>query len=130
MLTKAYAEEQAKKEINKKIKQWKLCIRQQAGNKCEVCGITGLLHPHHILVKERYPEFKIDVMNGILLCPLHHKYGKLSAHMNAIWFSQWLHINHPWKYKWALDNIGQDKEKMNDGNIIMQQEKNGYMLQP
>jgi len=106
MQTKTYTEEQAKKETNKRMKEWKIFIRNNAGNRCERCRAIGILHPHHILPKERYPEFKTEIKNGILLCPTHHKYGKFSAHRNPIWFSQWLQKNNFEKYKFALDNIG------------------------
>ena len=111
MQTKTYAEEQAKKEISKRLKQWKLNVREQAGNKCEVegCRAIGPLHPHHILVKERYPKFKTEIMNGVLLCPSHHKYGKLSAHRNVIWFAEWLKIKYSDKYQWALNHIDGSK---------------------
>ena len=120
MQTKSYAEEQIRKEINRNLAQWKLDVREQAGNKCEVegCKAEGVFHPHHILVKERYKEFKTEIKNGVLLCPSHHKYGKFSAHRNSIWFVKWLQGKYPEKYQWALENIGEEKhEEFSDGGL-------------
>jgi hypothetical protein len=78
---------------------------------CDVCGPEipiepGKLHSHHILPKERYPEFKLERINQAILCPLHHKFGRWSAHRNPIWFVIWLKKNFPEKYRWAKEHIG------------------------
>jgi hypothetical protein len=104
-LTKSYQIEQSKKADKKALENWKQTIRQQVGNKCEVCNSEGILNVHHILPKERYQEFKIEPMNGVLLCQSHHKFGKISAHRNGIWFAKWLSEKHPDKYKWAQENL-------------------------
>jgi hypothetical protein len=72
---------------------------------CAVCKSPDHLNAHHILPKERYPHLKLELINGVSLCVRHHKFGKLSAHTNAIWFSWWLEW-HRWdQFRWALDNM-------------------------
>ena len=87
----------AKKLRNKLDKEWKKTIHARFNNICVVdgCGKTKYLNAHHILPKETYKKYRHDPMNGVLLCPTHHKFGKLSAHKNALWFVQWLYIHQP-----------------------------------
>lgn len=94
-----------RRERNKKDKSWRLAVREQARNKCQVCDAIGKLDCHHILPKERYKEFRTENINGVLLCSLHHKFGKLSAHRNPVWFCRWLEEQQTDKYNWALNNI-------------------------
>lgn len=64
------------------------------------------LHAHHLLPKERYPELRCEPMNGICLCPLHHKFDKYSAHRNPIWFVLWLRRHRYQQYLWCKARIG------------------------
>ena len=69
---------------------------------------------HHLLPKERYPEFKLDPNNGIPLCAKHHKFGRQSAHRNPIWFAVWLRARHPEVWTWCINkliSIGDLKQK-------------------
>lgn len=58
---------------------WRKAIFERDSYTCQNCGIKGgcgrrvLLHPHHIKSKARYPEFTLDVNNGITLCHSCHK---------------------------------------------------------
>ena len=105
MQTKTYQIKMSKRLDKKELENWKQFIRQGVGNKCEVCGYVGVLNVHHILPKERYKEFKTEPMNGVLLCQNHHKFGKLSAHRNGIWFFLWLKGAHPDKLNWAIRHL-------------------------
>ena len=83
-----------KKASNRQLlREWCENVRARDGFRCQVCGRTGVTNAHHILCKERYPEFKLDTDNGITLCPGHHRFGRLSAHRNQLWFSEWLKEN-------------------------------------
>lgn len=102
--------------------------RVRASGKCAVCGVGIVakqlkgkpklnklgkpiliqLHAHHILPKERYKEFRFKKINGLCLCPDHHKYGKFSAHRNPLWFALWLQTNRPVQYAWAVAHLGTD----------------------
>lgn len=69
--------------------------------------IIAWLHAHHLLPKERYPEFKFEPVNGVALCPSHHKFGRYSAHRNPIWFVVWLRRHRPEQYAWAKAHMGE-----------------------
>ena len=87
------------------LRSWSKNVRSRDGFKCQVCGRTDITHAHHILCKERYPEFKLETDNGITLCPYHHKFGKLSAHRNQLWFSEWLKENFIDLWKLAMQRL-------------------------
>jgi 5-methylcytosine-specific restriction endonuclease McrA len=80
---------------------WSEIIR--SGGKCVICGEDKkVLNAHHILAKEKYPEFMYLLDNGICLCQTCHKFGRKSAHLNPVWFAEWLRTNRPIQYEWAL----------------------------
>ena len=54
---------------------WSQQVRDNADNKCEICGQKGDLQAHHINPKSEYPEQALDPLNGICLCDKCH-YGK------------------------------------------------------
>ncbi len=70
--------------------------------------IHSVLHAHHLLPKEQYKEFRTKAINGICLCPIHHKFGKFSAHRNPIWFVLWLKRNRREQWEWCVKNLGYD----------------------
>jgi len=72
---------------NKKDKQWSIDVRNKYLNKCAIpnCECTEMLNAHHIIPRE-FQETRWDINNGVALCPKHHKFGKYSAHKNALWF--------------------------------------------
>lgn len=107
-----------------RLTKWSHRIR--AGGKCVVCGV-GVVHKmvngkpkigkrgspiviqlqaHHLLPKEKYPQFKFKTINGVCLCPNHHKYGERSAHRNPIWFALWLQKHLPIQYQWCVNMLG------------------------
>lgn len=87
-----------------RLAQWSKRVREVGC--CAVCGSTKNLNAHHLLPKERYPEFKFKRINGLALCPNHHKFGRYSAHRNPIWFALWLEFERPKQYQWVLWNMG------------------------
>lgn len=90
-----------------RLREWSLRVRERDGNKCAVCGSPNYVQSHHLLPKERYQEFKFKRINGLSLCPTHHKMGRFSAHRSPIWFTIWLKENRPLQYQWCLDNMGE-----------------------
>jgi len=124
---KRKAKRVAKAAPKKGLVAWSLAVREAAYHTCEVCGataepktnkdgtpklnkkgnpITVQLNAHHLLEKRYYPEHKCNPMNGILLCPKCHSFGKFSAHKNGIWFALWLKKNNTIKYEWVKRNVG------------------------
>lgn len=80
-----------KKERNKKDKEWREKILNKFNYTCAFCPETKRINCHHIIPKE-FKEFRWDENNGIALCPLHHKFGKYSAHRNPLWFFDYIKI--------------------------------------
>jgi 5-methylcytosine-specific restriction endonuclease McrA len=51
-------------------------IRELAGNKCEFCGGTGVLHCHHGIAHRRYLRTRYLRENAVCLCvECHNKFG-------------------------------------------------------
>lgn len=75
-----------KKLKNKCKKLWRQRVLERWGSKCAVCGATKLPNCHHILPWQMFGLLRYDVINSIVLCPTHHKFGKFSAHKNPLWF--------------------------------------------
>lgn len=80
---------------------WTEAVHKIGGSKCAVCGrVHGEVDPktgkpsymnaHHIEPRATCPALRYDPMNGILLCPSCHKFGRNSAHKGMIWFITWL----------------------------------------
>lgn len=89
----------------KALAEWSKNIRAKADGLCAICKSSKMVQAHHILPKERYPEFQFEPINGLSLCCICHKFGKLSAHRNALFFAKWLMQNRPEQYKWAIENM-------------------------
>ena len=90
---------------NRLMRLWVEKVRVLHGDRCAVCGraygdvdAAGkacYLNAHHIDSRNTNPRLRWDALNGILLCPRHHKFSKNSAHKGSIWFITWLQ-----KYRW------------------------------
>ncbi len=128
-ITKAMLRKKERTARNKALAEWGRLIRSVGA--CEVCGATvhpklnkdgtpkigrkskrplsTILHAHHCLPKEYFPHLMLDPKCGVCLCPKHHKHGPYSAHMNAVWFSNWLRENRPEIYAWVKANMGSPK---------------------
>ena len=79
----------------KQLKLWSGDVKERAGFKCEWCGKTEYLNAHHIISK-RYKPLRFHRMNGMALCPKHHKFGiGSSAHENPILVIDWLAEHRP-----------------------------------
>lgn len=124
---KRKAKQQAKAAPKRSLAEWARQVRERAYSTCEICGADGgelrlnpdgtpklskkgkplyvKLDAHHLLEKRYYPHLKADPMNGILLCPKCHSFGKYSAHKNAIWFVLVLKRKHSARYTWAKAHL-------------------------
>lgn len=88
----------------------------------EVCAICGKAHgsidpktgkpsylnAHHIEPRATCAALRYDPMNGILLCPSCHKFGRNSAHKGSIWFITWLQNHRKGQYDYVMshrDNV-------------------------
>ncbi|MCK9428748.1 MAG: HNH endonuclease [Candidatus Omnitrophica bacterium] len=92
-ITKAYLKKLAKRDSNKRYKEWGNSVKDRDGRACVICKETKLLNAHHIIPRE-IPEFRWDVDNGVSLCPKHHKFNfKFSAHRNPLAFLLWFLYN-------------------------------------
>ena len=97
-------------------RQWSLAVRTRANFTCEICGrVKGKdckkLDAHHVLSKERYPEYRFDLQAGVCLCFRCHK---RLAHLDAIEFAEWLRANKPSQYLFAQQKILEKKKRGND----------------
>lgn len=77
---------------------WRKQVYAQDNHKCAICESIEFITAHHIIVRENH-DLRFDPMNGITLCPLHHKYcRKISAHNNSFVFFLWLKENRKEQY--------------------------------
>lgn len=74
---------------------------KQCKGKCVICESTIRPNAHHIIPR-MFKELRWDVNNGVILCPKHHKFGRLSAHKNSLWFITLLRLNVPNKHDYLL----------------------------
>ena len=70
---------------------------------CVICAKRKGLNAHHIIPRE-IQETRFDVLNGISLCPLHHRFSRdISAHQNPLAFFKWMLTNRPYQLKYLQD---------------------------
>jgi hypothetical protein len=96
-----------RKEQKKLDEIWKKKVKQRDSYCCQVCKkkVEGKnCHAHHILPKGMETS-RWDLDNGITLCYRHHKVGKYSAHMNAIWFTFWLKTNKYIQFRYVINKL-------------------------
>lgn len=93
---------------NKCLKLWGQIVIDKAGHKCEICGNTSSLAPHHVIGRKNY-RLRHDPRNGVCLCYQHHVGGNQSAHNDPQWFlMEWFAIkrtkdyNYVWEKKTEL----------------------------
>lgn len=89
-------------ERKRKLQEWSKRNREKQGNRCQICGSQEHLNCHHIIPKEKFPQFQFEDWNACVLCVKHHKFGKYSAHGNPIWFADWLRLKRPEEYEFIL----------------------------
>lgn len=70
---------------------------------CAICGGHRYLQAHHIVTRSLSAS-RHDPMNGIVLCAKHHTTDRyLSAHGAPVAFAEWLRIQRPSQYYYALE---------------------------
>ena len=80
-----------KSTIEKKLdRAWSKAILTKG--RCEVCGESGYLNPHHIEGRRNF-RLRWDLRNGVCLCSGCHMFRKESAHQSPEWFHFWLEEN-------------------------------------
>jgi len=103
----------SKKGLKKKLdKAWSALVKQEAGNKCEVCGLAGdncRLNSHHI-VGRRNLRLRWELYNGVCLCSGCHTFRSHSAHQNVVWFDEWLRENRGEDYKLVKKTMSEIKK--------------------
>lgn len=92
---------------------WTETVHRMHDGKCAICGkVHGEVDPktgrpsymnaHHIEPRATCAALRYDPMNGILLCPSCHKFGRNSAHKGTIWFITWLMNNRRDQYDYIM----------------------------
>jgi len=80
----------SKKSGRQQLEEWKEAVKKRDGYKCIICGKAERLNAHH-LISERLLITRYDVMNGVSLCPNHHRLSSvISAHNGSILFLKWM----------------------------------------
>lgn len=52
-----------------KINKWKMEVMNENGMVCKMCGLKNVkFEIHHILPYSKFPEFRFDKKNGVVLC--------------------------------------------------------------
>ena len=87
----------------KKLSDWSKSVRDRDSNQCCVCGKLEHIQAHHLIPKERFPQYMFEVINGISLCPSCHKYGAFSFHRHPFWSVVWMREHKPVQYEWVLE---------------------------
>jgi len=101
-LAKAKANPNSKYWRNKADKSWSLLIRR---NNCFVCGTDQNLQAHHII--DRWVlQLRHEPLNGVSLCPAHHKWGrKVSGHKGAFGLAWLLQQKNPEQWEWLMSQF-------------------------
>ena len=95
MTNKAKEERKLRK---KKEKDWSIMVKSNFNNKCAFCDAKKYIQAHHIIPRG-IKEFKYQHINGVALCPRHHKWGMSSAHANPLHFFLMLEKYFPLKLR-------------------------------
>lgn len=100
------------------MKLWTMAVHAQFMEKCAVCGSDYKPNAHHIESRIMFKGLRYDPMNGVLLCPTHHKFGKDSAHMAGCWFANWLKEHLPERYAYVLAHHADPDPDLEDREIL------------
>ena len=79
-------------------KLWSELIRLKVN--CEICSKPAN-NPHHVIGR-RNLTLRHDPRNGVLLCALHHTFGRESAHQDPVWFIYWMMKNRRKDYNYLM----------------------------
>ena len=91
---------------------WKRNVYTRDENKCQVCGteVSGHNKQAHHIIPKGIKGMRWDLNNGITLCYRHHKIGRFSAHLNAVWFTYWLKTQKLEQHNYIVEKLkGMDR---------------------
>ncbi|MGI9535123.1 MAG: hypothetical protein ACR2NW_09240 [Thermodesulfobacteriota bacterium] len=84
--TKKYAEKFGKDlginsyQVIYMLRTWAGAVKTRDNYTCKICSNNENLNAHHILYKNKYPEFFLYISNGVTLCvDCHYDYHKLNG---------------------------------------------------
>ncbi len=100
----------SKKTIEReKDKEWREKILKRDKSTCQITGkkIKGRNCQVHHIIPKQFKELRWDVNNGIVLSFQSHKVGKYSAHLNALFFTQWLITKKPLIHKYLIEKLNE-----------------------
>jgi hypothetical protein len=94
--------------LTKEDKDWAYQVKKRDGFSCVICGSLIRPNAHHLIAREN-KETKLDVDNGLTLCPRHHFFCRqVSAHNNPLGLWIWLERYRPYQLDYcrkAMFNI-------------------------
>jgi len=76
---------------------WQDCIRLVYNERCALCGYMAPGGAGHHIIKRRRKATRWAVLNGIFLCPTHHR----QAEEKPKWFLDWLAGTMPDVFRWV-----------------------------
>jgi hypothetical protein len=92
--TKTYQRKEIRRLRIKALKLWAIAVKHVVGYKCVRCGSLDNLNSHHIESRSNI-ALRLDLRNGICLCPSCHKFGKESFHKSFITPYKYLVFHRP-----------------------------------
>ena len=89
--------------LTKEDKEWASKVKERDNFMCVICGSMDRLNAHHIIPRENH-ETKLELNNGLSLCPKHHFFcRKISAHNNPVGMFFWLETNRAVQLAWIRE---------------------------
>jgi hypothetical protein len=73
---------------------WRARVLERLGYKCIKCGAIKRLNVHHLITRAK-KSTRWLILNGVPLCPKHHRLGFDSAHKGGFLFYYWFITTHP-----------------------------------
>ena len=99
-LAKSKADPKSKYWRNKADKAWSLYIRRR--HKCLICGTEEYVQAHHLIDRWILPT-RHHPLNGVPLCPKHHKWNrKISGHKSPYGIAWMLRKSYPKQWEWLM----------------------------
>ena len=90
---------QSRKIIKKKDKEWAIAVKLDGSQTCALCSSNIRLNAHHIVPRQD-KRLRWELVNGIALCPNHHRFSfEMSAHQNPFKFFLWFMNNRPEQFR-------------------------------
>jgi 5-methylcytosine-specific restriction endonuclease McrA len=81
-------------------------IRLKDEGNCRNCGATGLLHLHHIIPRSMFAAGRLELLNGVPLCPACH----VGWHRRCAVIHRDIFTEEEWAYLSSVTLLGQNIE--------------------